>query len=87
MEENHLDKRFAIYKWKSANEAELQNFPEMDEEQLRNLTCETYQLKLSSSYVQEHVDGDILIHVHNGKDGLLRTRIQSRHGLGITHQK
>ena len=54
-------------------------FPELDEEQLRNLTCGTYQLKMSSSYAQEHIDGNCTIQIHSENDGLLRVKLQSRH--------
>ena len=37
-------------------DVDLDDFPRLDDEQLRHLTCGTYQLKLSSSYIQEHID-------------------------------
>ena len=77
VEENGLDNRSA--KWKDVSEVELAGFHELDEEQLRSLTCGTYQLKLSSSYMHEHVDGDCNFHVHEGEENLIRVRIQSRH--------
>ena len=54
VEDNQLDKRTA--KWKTVSEVELTDFPVLDEKQLRYLTCGTYQLKPSSSYMQEHID-------------------------------
>ena len=83
VEEKELDKRSA--KWKNVSEVELENFPALDEEQLRDLTCGTYQLKLSSSYIQEHVDGDCYFHVHEEENNILRVRIQSRHVSSKTY--
>lgn len=37
-----------------------------------------YQLKLSRSYIQEHIDGDCDIWFHKDNDRLLRVKIQSR---------
>ena len=54
-------------------------FPRLDDEQLRNLTCGTYQLKLSPSYIQEHIEGECDISFHKDNDRLLRVKIQSRH--------
>lgn len=51
----------------------------MDEEQLRSITCGVYQLRLSPSYAQEHVEGDCSIQVHREEPGLLRVKLQSRH--------
>ena len=36
-------------------------------------------LKLSSSYIQEDIDGKSLIHVHQEEGNFMRVRIQSRH--------
>ena len=74
LEENELDKKSA--KWKATNDT---NFSILDEEQLRNLTCWKYQLKLCTSYVQEHVDGNSIICIHHEEDHLVPFRIQSRH--------
>ena len=83
VEQNDLDKRSA--KWIPANKAALQGFPKLDDEQLRNITCGTYQLKLSSSYIQEHIDGESLIHVHQEESNIVRVRIQSRHVSSKTY--
>ena len=50
IEENNLERKSA--KWEVADS--LDEFPYLGEEELRNITCGTYQLKLSSSYVQEY---------------------------------
>ena len=36
----------------------LADFPHLDETELRNITCGVYQLKLSSSYMQEYLEGN-----------------------------
>lgn len=51
----------------------------MDEEQLGAITCGVYQLRLSPSYAQEHVEGECSIKVHREEPGLLRVKLQSRH--------
>lgn len=77
VEDNTLDKRSA--NWKTITEGDLNDFPRLDEQQLRDLTCGTYQLKLSTSYVQEHIDGDSQICVHQEEENFIRIRLQSRH--------
>ncbi|XP_048768744.2 uncharacterized protein LOC125662931 [Ostrea edulis] len=75
VEENKLERRSAC--WEEMDD--ITDFPNLDEEQLRSLTCGTYQLKLSPSYAQEHIEGDCAIHVHKEEPGLVRIRMQSRH--------
>jgi hypothetical protein len=54
-----MEKRTII--WKNA-ENSFNDFPLLDENELRNITCGIYQLNLASSYMQEHLEGycDIL---------------------------
>lgn len=75
VEGNHLDRRSVC--WKEVDD--LMDFPNMDEEQLRAITCGVYQLRLSPSYAQEHIEGDCSIQVHREEPGLLRVNLQSRH--------
>lgn len=82
VEEQHLDRRSVC--WKEVSEE--MDFPQFDEERLRELTCGSYQLRLSSSYAQEHIEGDCAIHMHKEEDGLLRIRMQSRHTSSKTYQ-
>lgn len=82
VEEQHLDRRSVC--WKEVSE--VMDFPQLDEERLRELTCGSYQLRLSSSYAQEHIEGDCAIHMHKEEDGLLRIRMQSRHTSSKTYQ-
>ena len=77
IEENNLERRSA--KWESVDECQLSDFPQLDDTILRILTLGTYQLKLSSSYIQEYVGGDCSIQLFRENDGLLRVRLQSRH--------
>ncbi|XP_062619312.1 uncharacterized protein LOC134280876 [Saccostrea cucullata] len=77
VEKNNLGRKSAI--WKNASEINLKNFPTLDDEQLRNITVGTYQLKLSASYIQEHLENDSFIQFHEDDSHLLRVRIQSRH--------
>ncbi|XP_065937114.1 uncharacterized protein [Magallana gigas] len=75
VEEKKLDTRSAI--WKHPDE--LQDFPRLDEDQLRELTCGTYQVKLASSYAEEHFGNGCDIMVHKEDQSLIRVRIRSRH--------
>lgn len=82
MEEHYLDRRSVS--WEPVDD--LKDFPYLDEEQLRNLTCGTYQLRLSPSYAQEHSEGNCQIHVHKEKPGLIRVQLQSRHVSSRSYQ-
>ena len=77
VEENHLERRSA--QWESADECQISDFPKLDDTMLRLLTLGTYQLKMSSSYIQEFVGGDCILQLFRENDGLLRVRLQSRH--------
>jgi hypothetical protein len=80
--DNHLDRRTVCW----TDIEDVTDFPCLDEEQLRSLTCGSYQLRLSSSYMQEHLDKDSLFQVHKEERGLLRVRIQSRHVSSKSYQ-
>ena len=62
-------------------EALQMNFPQLDMEYLETLTCGSYQLKMASGYIQEHLteDGDFEVLVHQNSQNILRGKIQSRH--------
>ena len=75
IEEHGLDKRKVV--WKPVDECD--NFPLLDEEDLVNITCGVYQLKLASNYIQEHIDNGSEISIHKDDPTLLRVAIQSRH--------
>uniref|UniRef100_K1PIL9 Uncharacterized protein n=1 Tax=Magallana gigas TaxID=29159 RepID=K1PIL9_MAGGI len=55
------------------------DFLRLDEDQLRELTCGTYQVKLASSYAEEHFGNGCDIMVHKEDPSLIRVRIRSRH--------
>jgi hypothetical protein len=74
--ENKLERRSA--QWVPIDDSEV-SFPQLMEEQLRSITFGVYQLKLSSSYIQEYMDGESRICVHKDDNNLIRVRIQSRH--------
>uniref|UniRef100_K1QBM6 Uncharacterized protein n=1 Tax=Magallana gigas TaxID=29159 RepID=K1QBM6_MAGGI len=71
--------------WKDAST--IDNFPNMTEEQLHvpEMTCGSYQLKLSRCYIQEHlhVNHDILVHIEDPQ--LLKVKMQIRHVSSKAH--
>ena len=75
VEDENLERRSII--WKSPDNC-LADFPHLDETELHNITCGVYQLKLSSSYMQEYLEGNSEIFVHQD-DHLIRVRLESPH--------
>ncbi|XP_062586998.1 uncharacterized protein LOC134248601 [Saccostrea cucullata] len=71
IEEKGLQRKTVV--WKATSEMDLGSFPTLDDEELRNLNCGTYQLKLSSSYMQEHIDGESDIYFHE-EDNLVQNQ-------------
>jgi hypothetical protein len=55
IELNNIERKSDI--WQQVSESVIDNCPRVNEDQLRSLTCGVYQLKLSSSYIQEDMDG------------------------------
>lgn len=77
IETENLERKRAV--WQEPDMTIL-NFPHLDEVDLRNITCGSYQLKLCPTYVQEHtIDGNFDIFVHSEYENLIRVKIQSRH--------
>jgi len=74
--ENKLERRSA--QWIPIDDSEV-SFPQLMDEQLRSITFGVYQLKLSSSCIQEYMDDESRICVHKDDNNLIRVRIQSRH--------
>jgi hypothetical protein len=74
--ENKLERRSA--QWVLIDYSEV-SCPQLMEEQLRSITFGVYQLKLSSSDIQEYMDGESRICVHKDDNNFIRVRIQSRH--------
>ncbi|XP_056014968.1 uncharacterized protein LOC125654892 [Ostrea edulis] len=82
VETENLDMRKSTI-WKEATT--VVDFPRLSEERLRELTCGTYQLRLSKSYIQEHLDGNHDIFVHQEDPHLLKVKLQSRHVSAKSH--
>ena len=82
--ENKLERRSE--QWVPIDDSEV-SFPQLMREQLRSITFGVYQLKLSSSYIQEYMDGESRICVHKDDNNPIRVRIQRRHGSSIQKQK
>ncbi|XP_071179800.1 uncharacterized protein [Mytilus edulis] len=83
VEEENLERRKTI--WKEPDNHTLDDFPLLDEEDLRNITCGVYQLKLSTSYIQEHLEGNCQILIHKEDEHLIRVKLQSRHVSSKTY--
>ncbi|XP_034316546.2 uncharacterized protein [Magallana gigas] len=81
VEENCLDKKSV--KWEVATDS--LEFPNISEDDIRNLTCGVYQLKLCPSYIQEYLEGGVDILVHSEFHGLIRVKLQSRHVSSRQH--
>ena len=79
METKHLDIRKSTV-WKEA--ITVEDFSRLSGERLRELTCDTYQLKLSESYIQEHFDSKIHIFIHQKDSHLFKVKLQ----VGTQHQ-
>ncbi|CAC5404606.1 unnamed protein product [Mytilus coruscus] len=80
VENDGLDKR--SYKWSKIDSTDFDiEFPRLNEEELRNLTLGTYQLKMAKSYTEEHFDseGKYEVLVSTEDQFLLSAKIQSRH--------
>ena len=75
VEENNLERKSA--KWEITED--IKDIPFLGEQELRNITCGVYQLKLSPSYIQEYLDGESQILIHKEDPGLIRVKIHSRH--------
>ena len=82
---NGWDKKRVI--WKKIDDEKLENFPEMTEDELRDLTMGIYQLKQAKSYTDEHFDdnGSYEIMAHKEEDGVLKAQIRSRHTSNKTY--
>lgn len=77
VESENLERKRAVWKELDSNTF---NFPLIDETELRNITCGSYQIKMCPTYVQEHaVNGNFELFVHAEDENLIRIKIQSRH--------
>lgn len=78
VEQERLDRPFNWRRIDADNVAA--DFPVYGEEELRSLTLGAYQLKLASSYSQEHIcDGAYEMLVHGEFENIVCAKIQSRH--------
>ncbi|KAH3777951.1 uncharacterized protein LOC127845698 isoform X2 [Dreissena polymorpha] len=77
VEEKGLARKKTI--WRPIEDCEVQGFPRLSDEQLSELTLGVYQLRLSSSYMQEHTTGNCDIKVHVHEQSLISAKLQSRH--------
>lgn len=67
--------------WKAIDDANLEDFPQLTEAELRDMTMGIYQLKQADSYTDEHTTeaGQYEIMIHKEEDGILKAQIKSRH--------
>ncbi|XP_065923262.1 uncharacterized protein [Magallana gigas] len=77
VEARKLHSRVAM--WRNPEDLDSLGFPHLDEDDIRNITCGVYQLKLASSYAAEHFQDGSNILIHKEDPNLLRIKIQSRH--------
>ncbi|CAF4389714.1 unnamed protein product, partial [Rotaria magnacalcarata] len=72
--------------WKKYN-GEMCIFPTMNEDDVRNITFGTYQIRMAKSYIQDHLTQSILnddameflVELCTTREDLVRVRFQSRH--------
>lgn len=77
VETKKLNSRVAT--WRSPGDLDSLGFPQLDEEDIRNITYGVYQLKLASSYAAEHFQEGSDILIHKEDPHLMRIKIHSRH--------
>lgn len=61
----------------------LHDFPKLTEQQLREMTCGSYQLNFSRCYIKEHIDGNHDILIHREDRQLLKVKCK----VGMYHPK
>lgn len=79
METEHLHIRKTAV-WKEATS--VVDFSRLSEERFRELTWDTYQLKISKCYIQEHFDRNNDIFFYQEDSRLLKVKLQE----GTRHQ-
>jgi hypothetical protein len=77
VEANNMQSRVAM--WRKPEDLDSLGFPRLDEDEIRNITCGVYQLKLANSYAAEYFQEGSNILIHKEDSQLLRIKIQSRH--------
>ena len=83
--DNKWDKRRTI--WKTMDASEMPDFPQLNENELRDLTMGVYQIRQAKSYTKEHQtkEGKYEILVNKEQDGILKAQIRSRHTSSKTY--
>ncbi|XP_061179571.1 uncharacterized protein LOC133188208 [Saccostrea echinata] len=73
--------------WESVDGFDMEDFPRLSEDALRNITVGVYQLKQAKAYTIEHIspEGKYELFVHKQDDGLLKAKLQSRHSSSKTY--
>ncbi|XP_062598202.1 uncharacterized protein LOC134259614 [Saccostrea cucullata] len=80
VESEGMDQR--SYPWTKIDATDVApDFPRLSEEEIRELTLGTYQVKLARSYANEHLneDGSYEIHINEDIENIVSAKIQSRH--------
>ena len=83
--DNKWDKRRTI--WKTMDVSEMPDFPQLNENELRELTMGVYQIRQAKCYSKEHQTetGKYEIFVNKEQDGVLKAQIRSRHTSSKTY--
>ena len=78
----------ASKKWTSLEEAEFADFSRFTEEELALFLVGVYQVKLASSYTQEHFadDGQYKVLISTDHPGILAAKFQSRFHGAVKHK-
>lgn len=86
IELKNLDKRINA-NWERADASTVDDFPRISWNQLREVTCGRYQLKIAKRYNDQHLKSDpnYGIFLHKESDGLLRAKIASRFRRSASH--
>ena len=79
--EGHTLDRRTFTKWSCVDDCDMNDFPKLDDMTLRLLTIGAYQLKWSTSYIQEYIGGDCDIRLFQESEGLLRMTSESTYFL------
>lgn len=86
LQENNLIHKRTLYKELQEDDPEIDNFPKLSIESLRDITLGVYQVKQAPSYSKEHMcNGSYNILIHKENQNLVKVKIQSRHVRSVTH--
>ena len=80
LQKNNLIHKRTLFKELQEDDPELNNFPKLSIESLRDITLGVYQVKQAPSYSKEHMcNGSYNILIHKENQNLVKVKIQSRH--------